>query len=90
MVLSQAGGIDKVCFFFGIGSSAVCGFGLPLYGFLFGSIADDFAGNIDSTILDKLRQMALIITVIGAAVGVLGYFSFTFLVIASEKIGSKT
>ena len=75
----------------GLVSAALCGLGLPSFVFLFGDIADSFEGNMNpDQILDSITRVAKILSIIGLGVWLGSYLFFTFLVIASERIGLKT
>jgi predicted RND superfamily exporter protein len=82
---------DKAFFVIGIISAVLSGLGLPSFVFLFGDIADSFAkGNDTKDILERISSISKILTFIGLGVWFGSYLFFSFLTIASERIGLKT
>ena len=82
---------DKFLFIGGMTSSIICGLGLPSFVFLFGDIADSFEGFMPpDEILDRITNVAKLLTIIGLGVWVFSYFFFCMLQISSECIGAKT
>lgn len=91
ILLTFADRTDKLFLAIGFGSAILCGFGLPSFVFLFGDIADSFEGGFPvDEILDRITNVAKILTLIGAGVWIFSYLFFSFLIIASERIGQKT
>ncbi len=82
---------DKFLFIGGMTSSILCGLGLPSFVFLFGDIADSFEGFMPpDEILDRITNVAKLLTIIGLGVWLFSYFFFTMMQISSESIGAKT
>lgn len=82
---------DKTYFILGLISSALCGLGLPSFVFLFGDIADSFEGHMDpKEILASITRVSKLLAFIGLGVWLGSYLFFTFLTIASERVGLKT
>jgi hypothetical protein len=82
---------DKFLFIGGMTSSIICGLGLPSFVFLFGDIADSFEGFLPpDEILNRITNVAKLLTIIGLGVWVFSYFFFCMLQISSECIGAKT
>lgn len=82
---------DRVFFILGCISSALCGLGLPSFVFLFGDIADSFEGHMDpKEILASITRVSKLLALIGLGIWLGSYLFFTFLTIASERVGLKT
>jgi hypothetical protein len=82
---------DRLYFILGLICSALCGLGLPSFVFLFGDIADSFEGHMDpKEILKSITRVSKLLTFIGLGILIGSYLFFTFLVIASERVGLKT
>lgn len=82
---------DQWYFCLGILWAILSGLGLPSFVFLFGDIADSFQQGADSKeVLEKITRISKILTVIGLGIWVGCYIFFSFLTIASERIGLKT
>jgi hypothetical protein len=89
--LAQADRTDKLFLAIGFTSAICCGLGLPSFVFLFGDIADNFTGNAPpENILNSIKRVSKLLTIIGLAVWLCSYIYFTFLIMASERIGQKT
>ena len=59
--------------------------------FLFGDIADSFEGSLaPDEILDRITNVAKLLTIIGFGVWLFSYFYFSLLQISAESIGAKT
>ena len=88
LVWTLADSTDRLLFIFGLISAALCGLGLPSFVFLFGDIADSFEGGMPpAEILKSISNVAKILSIIGLGVWLGSYLFFTFLIIASERIG---
>ena len=88
ILLTFADSTDKLFLFIGFSSAILCGLGLPSFVFLFGDIADSFQGFMPvNEILDRITRVAMILTFIGLGVWIFSYLFFSFLIIASERIG---
>ena len=75
----------------GMASSILCGLGLPSFVFLFGDIADSFEGFLPpDKILEKITNVAKLLTIIGLGVWLFSYLFFSLLQISAESIGAKT
>ncbi|CDW80084.1 abc transporter family protein [Stylonychia lemnae] len=91
ILLTFADRTDRLFLTIGFSSAILCGLGLPSFVFLFGDIADSFQGFMPvNEILDRITNVAMILTLIGLGVWVFSYLFFSFLIIASERIGQKT
>lgn len=65
--------------------------GLPSFVFLFGDITDSFEGGMNpDAILDAIKRVSLILSIIGLVILFGSYMFFLFLAISSERIGAKT
>lgn len=88
ILLTFADKTDRMFLIIGFCSAIICGLGLPSFVFLFGDIADSFAAFMPvSEILDRIQRVAMILTFIGLGVWGFSYLFFSFLIIASERIG---
>jgi len=91
LVWTFADSSDKFYWIAGVIASALCGLGLPSFVFLFGDIADTFEGGMDrDAILQAIKRVSLILSIIGAVILLGSYLFYLFLTIASERIGAKT
>lgn len=88
ILLTQASTGDKIYLLIGFASAIGCGLGLPSFVFLFGNIADSFMPNEPpEATLDSIKRTSKILTFLGLGVWFCSYIFFTFLIIASERIG---
>ncbi len=70
----------------------IAGLGMPSFVFLIGDVIDSFNVEIssDEEMLEIISLMSLIFVVIGIAVWITSYISYSFLLMFSERIAKKT
>jgi ATP-binding cassette subfamily B (MDR/TAP) protein 1 len=91
LVWTFADSSDRFFWIAGVIASALCGMGLPSFVFLFGDITDSFEGGMDPVaILDAIKRVSMILSIIGGVILLGSYMFYVFLTIASERIGAKT
>jgi hypothetical protein len=88
ILLTYADTQDRICIIFGVLSACLCGLGLPSFVFLFGDICDAFEPrNPPEETLSAISKIAKTLSLIGVLVWLFSYLFFTFLIMASERIG---
>jgi hypothetical protein len=79
---------DKMFLFIGFTCAVLCGLGLPSFVFLFGNIANSFDPRSPAEeALENITKVSKTLILIGAGVMFCSFVWFTFLIIASERIG---
>lgn len=88
ILFTYADRTDKIFLFTGFTCAVLCGLGLPSFVFLFGNIADSFdPRNPPEEALENIKKVSKSLLLIGGAVWLCSFAWFTFLIVASERIG---
>ena len=82
---------DKLLMYIGWLASCVNGLGMPSFVFLIGNVLDSFDPNKSSPqeMLDTISLVCLIFVMIGLCVLFFSYVSYGFLLMFSERVGTK-